>query len=226
VQRVLNKAQASTLRKMRNAPYLGPWAKWREFVRDARLRRAVSESEVHKEEIEELEVDRKRLWGMVRTMGTRVVKKTFKECEARYFEKWRACAKMGRMLQYDRALRSILNVTRSKAFRHWRDLVSGKVERGREEAHKHENAEKTEELEELIASLRSDRDYWENIANTTLVKLRGTAVGLVLSHTHHTHVDPSVWPRRYNVELKARRRPVWLITQPLNPKPCGDSTNE
>lgn len=155
----------------------GAWAKWRSHAHDARLVRAVTQNGAHKEEIEELETDRRRLWGMVRTMSVRVVKKTFKECEARYFEKWRAVAKMGRMLQFDRALRSILNITRAKAFRRWRDAVTVKIEREREEEQKQEYDEKTQELMEMVASLRSDRDYWENLANSTLTKLHGTAVG-------------------------------------------------
>ena len=171
VQKVLNKAQASAVRKMRNAGILGAWTKWREFTRDARLLAAVAQNETAKEEIEELEVDRRRLWGVVRTMGTRVVKKTFKDCESRYFQKWRSTVKMGRMIQYDRALRVLLNLSRAKAFRHWRDLV---VERHvEEETTEHE--EKTEELQDLIDSLKKDRDYWQNLANQNIRKLRGTA---------------------------------------------------
>ena len=175
VQRVLNKAQAAAVRKMRNAPYLGAWNKWKEYVRDRRVLAAVAESTAHKEEIEELELDRRRLWGVVRTMGARVVRKTFKEVEGRYFAKWRAQTRLGRMLQMDRALRSILHLTRAKAFRHWRGLVREKVEVIQEQEEREEREEREEELEDAIEEIRRDRDYWENLANRNLAKLRKTA---------------------------------------------------
>ena len=186
VQRVLHKAQAGAVRKMRNAGYVGAWTKWCEYVRDARLSAAVAESAFHQEENVELESERTRMWGIVKTMGLRMVRKTFKECESRYFDKWRAGAQMGRLLQYDRAVRTMVNLVRAKAFRHWRDMVSDKVEHEQHAEQLQEHQQESEDyardaterlggLGEEIVALQSECDYWQSLANSTLSKLRGTA---------------------------------------------------
>lgn len=180
VQKVLSKAQVRAIRKMKNAGILAAWTKWRDFMGGSKLSRAVAETEEVKLDVEELEQERRRLWGVVRTMGVRVVRKTFKQIEARYFEKWRQVTKMTRMLTADRALRTVLNLTRAKAFRHWRSLVVHEIKVQEEEEYRRE----TEDFEKELEEMRSDRDYWENLANRAMGNLRKSA-GRALKQMYH-----------------------------------------
>ena len=75
-----------------------------------------------------IELERLRLWSMLKSMGSRVVRKTFLKNMSDSFDKWRnvvATRRQRAVLErvQARAMKKLLNAGMWKAFKHWKDLV-------------------------------------------------------------------------------------------------------